>query len=189
MLLFELNLLSNTHGSFFYFFNSWRNDTNVILADEMGLGKTVQSVSMLGFLQVLAWSFSWFWSLLSSLMATNAYFSCRTHRKFWGHFLLLFRYQLCLIGQKNSKSGYRTWMLLCMLELVLAVRYLKQPILFSWLSCNNLLQPQRESLKLDKLHTASNLFSKVQHSYPISCCILTFISFLTYYYLKTYCDL
>ncbi|XP_075520131.1 protein CHROMATIN REMODELING 5-like [Primulina tabacum] len=32
--------------------NSWRNDTNVILADEMGLGKTVQSVSMLGFLQV-----------------------------------------------------------------------------------------------------------------------------------------
>lgn len=31
---------------------SWRNDTNVILADEMGLGKTVQSVSMLGFLQV-----------------------------------------------------------------------------------------------------------------------------------------
>lgn len=32
---------------------SWRNDTNVILADEMGLGKTVQSVSMLGFLQVL----------------------------------------------------------------------------------------------------------------------------------------
>lgn len=33
---------------------SWRNDTNVILADEMGLGKTVQSVSMLGFLQVLS---------------------------------------------------------------------------------------------------------------------------------------
>lgn len=32
--------------------DSWRNDTNVILADEMGLGKTVQSVSMLGFLQV-----------------------------------------------------------------------------------------------------------------------------------------
>lgn len=32
--------------------HSWRNDTNVILADEMGLGKTVQSVSMLGFLQV-----------------------------------------------------------------------------------------------------------------------------------------
>ncbi|KAL3518862.1 hypothetical protein ACH5RR_021451 [Cinchona calisaya] len=32
--------------------NSWRNDTNVILADEMGLGKTVQSVSMLGFLQI-----------------------------------------------------------------------------------------------------------------------------------------
>lgn len=35
-----------------YFCDSWRNDTNVILADEMGLGKTVQSVSMLGFLQV-----------------------------------------------------------------------------------------------------------------------------------------
>ena len=35
--------------------NSWRNDTNVILADEMGLGKTVQSVSMLGFLQVRNW--------------------------------------------------------------------------------------------------------------------------------------
>lgn len=35
-------------------FCSWRNDTNVILADEMGLGKTVQSVSMLGFLQVSA---------------------------------------------------------------------------------------------------------------------------------------
>lgn len=33
-------------------FSSWLNDTNVILADEMGLGKTVQSVSMLGFLQV-----------------------------------------------------------------------------------------------------------------------------------------
>jgi len=32
--------------------NSWRNDTNVILADEMGLGKTIQSVSMVGFLQV-----------------------------------------------------------------------------------------------------------------------------------------
>ncbi len=31
---------------------SWRNNTNVILADEMGLGKTVQSVAMLGFLQV-----------------------------------------------------------------------------------------------------------------------------------------
>ena len=33
-------------------FDSWKNDTNVILADEMGLGKTVQSVSMVGFLQV-----------------------------------------------------------------------------------------------------------------------------------------
>lgn len=42
-------------------FCSWRNDTNVILADEMGLGKTVQSVSMLGFLQVSAFFFfSWF---------------------------------------------------------------------------------------------------------------------------------
>lgn len=36
----------------FLSFSSWLNDTNVILADEMGLGKTVQSVSMLGFLQV-----------------------------------------------------------------------------------------------------------------------------------------
>jgi hypothetical protein len=38
--------------------DSWRNDTNVILADEMGLGKTVQSVSMLGFLQVKSYSSS-----------------------------------------------------------------------------------------------------------------------------------
>ena len=50
---------------FSYSHNSWRNDTNVILADEMGLGKTVQSVSMLGFLQVHHCSFSLllFWSL------------------------------------------------------------------------------------------------------------------------------
>lgn len=44
--------------------DSWRNDTNVILADEMGLGKTVQSVSMLGFLQVMAFTFA-FLSFLS----------------------------------------------------------------------------------------------------------------------------
>lgn len=40
--------------------DSWRNDTNVILADEMGLGKTVQSVSMLGFLQVIGKLLIWF---------------------------------------------------------------------------------------------------------------------------------
>lgn len=39
-------------SSHYLWYCSWRNDTNVILADEMGLGKTVQSVSMLGFLQV-----------------------------------------------------------------------------------------------------------------------------------------
>jgi|APAra0007618257_1042622.scaffolds.fasta_scaffold01135_19 SNF2 family DNA or RNA helicase len=42
----------------FLSFSSWLNDTNVILADEMGLGKTVQSVSMLGFLQVKIFFFS-----------------------------------------------------------------------------------------------------------------------------------
>lgn len=42
--------------------DSWRNDTNVILADEMGLGKTVQSVSMLGFLQVNLFSFLNWWT-------------------------------------------------------------------------------------------------------------------------------
>jgi len=34
--------------------DSWRNDSDVILADEigLGLGRTVESVSMLGFLQL-----------------------------------------------------------------------------------------------------------------------------------------
>ena len=45
-------LILSINACFSYLHNSWRNDTNVILADEMGLGKTVQSVSMLGFLQV-----------------------------------------------------------------------------------------------------------------------------------------
>ena len=45
-------LILSVNACFSYLHNSWRNDTNVILADEMGLGKTVQSVSMLGFLQV-----------------------------------------------------------------------------------------------------------------------------------------
>lgn len=47
-------------------YDSWRNDTNVILADEMGLGKTVQSVSMLGFLQVW-YNFSFFLTIFLSL--------------------------------------------------------------------------------------------------------------------------
>lgn len=52
----------------FLSFSSWLNDTNVILADEMGLGKTVQSVSMLGFLQVRILFFS---SEHSSLLIEN----------------------------------------------------------------------------------------------------------------------
>jgi len=92
----------------------------------MGLGKTVQSVSMLGFLQVWP-SFRLMGIRFLSFPKysnTNDWimFLCRMHNKSTGHFLWLCPCQLYPIGQKNLGNGSLTWMSLCMLELEQAER-------------------------------------------------------------------
>ena len=74
----------------------------------MGLGKTVQSVSMLGFLQVELNNslFSFIMSISDRLiLRTNVLLFDRMLNKFTDHFLSLYHCPPCQTGPKNLGSG------------------------------------------------------------------------------------
>ena len=126
-------LLKNLFSHYCLAFCSWRNDTNVILADEMGLGKTVQSVSMLGFLQVsivtLIVSFEKYFGAKHNIRLTFFHFPFyRMLSRSTGHFLLLYHCPPCQTGQKNLGSGCLIWTLLYMLVPVQAERWASFPV-------------------------------------------------------------